>query len=522
MLAGSCGIGLAAGPDAIAAATDSVAGAHAAAGDAAWEHGWLGRARERWLLAGEEADRERNPAVAKEIRARLEMLDAFERREGDAPADAGRSLPDVAGPLRIRWQAPLDADAIAPTIACGLVLWNTGPAVHALRLADGMPPWRAARGPADSLLFPRGVSLVSLGSRPSRPRPLAMAVTGGSLLAIIDGLAGADGPDATAGQMLACLDLSPAAEGRLAWLAAPPTLVDADAPPRPTLFDGPPVADHEITCAVVRSREPSDWLSLATFDSRDGRLLWTRPLGQATGRDGVDHAPAARSICFAEERIVAATHAGLVVAFERDGRPAWKTAVDAAGDGPPRSRAAPGSTAPVFCRGRILVAPRDRGGVVALDARSGRTLWGRSGLGTATIVGATPRQVIVGTSSDAGAAVVALALDDGGERARFPSAGTALSSAGNSLVVADHVLWPAAAKPQPAANPTLIHLLDAATLAEASAAKGVLQLEGFPPAARVNLAVGPGAIVLAVDRTLVCGENIPPAADPAARRPNQP
>ncbi len=473
-----CGIGFAAGPESSVAEAGSSAESHAVAGDAAWRRGWLGLARERWLVAAEEAEREPLPAVARRVRERLaslDALDALDREAKGGPAGADRTLPDPQVGLRIRWRARIDADPIQPAIAGGLVLWNTGQAVHALRLADGLPPWRAARSPVDSLLFPRGASRGRFESRPSRPQPLALAVCGGSALAILAGLSGTDGDVAAeAGPMLACLDLSSSAEGRLAWLAAAPAITDGGERPRPTDFDGPPTFDHEIAAIVVRTREPSDWLSLSIFDSRDGRLLWSRPLGQATARDGIDHAPAVRSVCIAEDRIVAATHAGLIAAFDRDGRPAWRTAIDGGG-GAPKFPAAAAPAGPVFCRGRIVLSPRDRGGVLALDARSGSLLWDRPGLGAATIVGTSAGRLLVATVSEAGPAVVSLAIEDGSELARLPAAGPGPAFAGKGLAAADNLPWPAAAS--------------------------------------LNPAVGSDALVLAFDRMLFCTER-PPAFTP--------
>ena len=211
-------------------------------------------------------------------------------------------------------------------IRCGdLVVWSTGRAVHAARFADGGRPWRDSRdettpaSTADSLIFPRGVAAARLrtGAVKNLP-PLAACSSGGRAIAILDGISATDdAPDASA---LVCLDLSPAAEGRLAWIAPPPAVAHDGGPPRPTVFDGPPAADARQVYCVVRSRVPADWLHLAAYDLRDGHVAWTRPLGSAIAADGSDHAPRGRGVRLDGGRVGVDTRAGNVATFDRSGR----------------------------------------------------------------------------------------------------------------------------------------------------------------------------------------------------------
>jgi hypothetical protein len=204
-------------------------------------------------------------------------------------------------------------------IRCGeLVVWNTGRALHAVRFDDGSIPWRASAHPKDSLLFPRGVSAARLGTGAATSLPpLAACSTGARAIAILDHVSATDDDDAAA---LVCLDCSAAAEGRLAWIAPPPPVVHDGGPPRPTGFDGPPAADAGQVYCVVRSREPADWLHLAAYDLRDGRVIWTRPLGSAIAADGIDHAPRRRTVQLDDRHVRIDTRAGNVATFDRDGR----------------------------------------------------------------------------------------------------------------------------------------------------------------------------------------------------------
>lgn len=221
--------------------------------------------------------------------------------------------------------SPAVDDKFEP-IRCGdLLVWNTGRDVHAVRFADGSHPWKDSRdgkdpAPAtDSLIFPRGVAAARLRAGATKnPPPLTACSSAGRAIAILDGLSATD--DELDAAALVCLDLSPAAEGRLAWIAPPPAVVHDGGPPRPTVFDGAPAADAGQVYCVVRSREPADWLHLAAYDLRDGHVIWTRPLGSAIAADGIDHAPRQRIARLEGGQVSVDTRAGDVLTFDRDGR----------------------------------------------------------------------------------------------------------------------------------------------------------------------------------------------------------
>jgi len=239
-------------------------------------------------------------------------------------AETESDAPPATAAMQAHWRqvAGLEEKTAAP-IRCGsLIVWNTGRGVHAVRIADGRHPWKDAPNATDSLIFPRGVSSRALlDRRAARQMPLPPFAAGARVLAVIDGLSASDDTaDTDDTAALVCLDMSPAAEGRLAWIAAPPRVVHGDGPPQPTSFAGPPTADANIVVCVVRSRTPSDWLHLVAFDARDGQPIWTRPLGSAIAADGVDHAPRGRIARLQDERIIVNTQAGSVVTFDRDGR----------------------------------------------------------------------------------------------------------------------------------------------------------------------------------------------------------
>ena len=539
-----------------------------AAGDAAWERGWMTAAREAWNKARVLAARAKWSAVELRLWQRLLAADRIDEaitKDEEAPA-AWPTVP-AADAEAIRWSAVVEhgprqgigspqdgtvsdphqreTQAIRPVVTGGLVLWNSGVAVHALGLAEGRPAWAA-----DSVLFPRGVAAGWPAVRGDRPRLSTggICVAAGRCFATIErGGKVPERPDDS--PLLACLDLSDAAEGRLSWAVMPPP-TGGDRASAGTAFDGPPAADCELCLVVVRGRDPRGLLELAAFDARDGSRRWVRPLGPSAAADGIDHARGVRAACLAEDKIVIATHAGTVAAFFRDGRAAWKTdtapAARVSGGGasgggaaaeiPVGSRFSPA----VFSRGRIFVAPRDRGGVVALDARDGRILWatGRTTDGSAEpgteIVGATSRHLVVqvaggrrGDGTTGGPSLRLLAADSGRESARRNADDGA---AGTGLVVGGTLFWPVRSAGQPAdAGRTLeVHPLDAGTLRPL--APPLVLPSGIPPAASpsaaraaadapVHLAVGSGTLVVADGRRIVCLDVAPPTAPPKTPTP---
>lgn len=282
---------------------------------------------------------------------------------GDVPRSAERASREAASRPRLawlgqpeawqlNWSRPLVAQASVP--AAGLVAWLDAGAVHGVRAADGLPAWR--RVPAgDTLLFPRSALPRDGGLRPGAISPATISSVGHLLYAVID--AGRLGP------LLVCLDCSDTAEGRLLWSAAPP----ADC----VAFDGPPVADDRLCVVVVRGSGDRSPLEVVAHDAHDGVVVWRRPLATASAHDGIDHARGRRQATFAEGLVVVADHAGSVWAVDRDGRPAWRHAYEISPDAGERLPAEdywPTVAVPVVAtREGLVVAARDRGGLMVLD-----------------------------------------------------------------------------------------------------------------------------------------------------------
>jgi len=513
------------------------------------EKGWFGLARHLWQKSDQQAASKDTGGTASLPTARgfaeqIARLDAAEQ-------DALRWTAARAAAAGERWSATLyeprwhvhSADAVRPaplTIAAGLVLWNSGREIHAVTIAAGRPAWQSLGQPPanarDTLLFPRGAAPAQTAPAQTAaaqtvPVPSAVVVTAGKRAYAMLQRRG--------GSVLVCLDLSAGAEGRLAWVAEAAGLTETEgrepsagrvSSAATLVFDGEPTADHELCLVVTRRDTPQGDLSLAAFDARDGSLRWLRPVGSALARDGVDHARGHRQAGFAEDRILLATHAGSIHAFDRDGTPAWRTEIPSAPDKPETASAEmpPSVQPPVpprLVRDRVLVSPRDSRGVVALDARSGAIVWRWMPEGdgsVAQLVGVAGDGVVVATRSRTGTAgLVRLACGDGQPTAQYSGGAGLCEAAGASILTDRTIFWPvrpvpsgpqAATETHAPTAPRRVEILDAATLQPRRPPVECLPGNDLQNAMQDNmlLAAGLGCLVIATPGVTTCLQATPP------------
>lgn len=488
----------------------TTAGRMLAAGDAAAERGWFAAARDHWRAAA--GSRAPADSTAEQlVAARMARLAAVEQELDTAvrSRDSAAAVTWAATDWPVAWRvstgptACVDGAGSPPlTIVGELAVWNTGRAVHAVAVSDGRPRWSTADD-RDTCIFPRG-----LGGPPSGPDqpctlpPMPVAAAAGRVYATLD--------QGRAGHLLACLDLSDAAEGRLAWSARAADAARPDPRVAVAAFDGPPTSDHELCCAVVRADDSRGSLALAAFDARDGSPRWVRGLGPAVAVDGVDPARGQRQPCFAEDRIVVDTHAGRIQAFDRDGATVWSVSTS----GPAADPAGRSCISPArFARGRVLVTAADGSTIAAIDPRDGRVVWRwRAADSTvADVVGTATDGLLIATRENAAATVTLrrLAIADGRETAAFSAEAVASVQVGPAAIDAGTIFWPvrhpAAAADGQASWPGLtIEVLDASTLDRRRPAVDCGPVfgtadAGDPTRPLPRPAVGRGSLLIAVD-----------------------
>ena len=538
-------------------ATLSTIAASELVGEAAYQRGWLGLAREAWTHGLTITDPKLFPEIHTRFQERLAKLDALakdsaatvtpEVQSGDSGREwklrwrvaGGEPNSDLRGqsalasgikspPASVELLPAAELSAIWPVLERDLVLWNRQTAVHAVGLADGRFPWSAVPHATESLLFPRGSA--AIGDRqPVTRANLSMPAAGEPAICVASGRCFATlgqaskKPRPVTGQaigslptLLACLDLSIAAEGRLLWLAEPPDfLALSGATPDDqshTIFDSPPLADAELCVVTVRSLDPGNQVALVAFDARDGRPRWVRLLDKSA--PATLALAATQRICFAEDRLIVATQGGAIEAFSRDGQPVWSTLGQAVKAVPARS------SVPIFSRGRILITTQG-GGILALDARSGRQIWNTpfaqplespvdsAGTLAARIVGLTASHVILQVTPSGApskrASLRLVALDSGQQSARFPPQSDTLESAGMALLVGSRVFWPIESALSTRGQSQLLLM---SFFADTLVPDGQpLSVPFDPEEGPIQLAAGRGTLVAANRNALVCFES---------------
>jgi hypothetical protein len=318
-----------------------------------------------------------------------------------------------------------------------------------------------------------------------------------------------------AGESLVCLDLSPAAEGRLVWLIDVARIVPAGVglPEGPLVCDGPPIADHELCCVVLRAAGDRDELVLAAFAAADGRLEWVRRCGTAIAADGRDHGRGRRRPVFVEDRIVLATHANAVVSFDRDGRPAWRTEIR--GPAAPHGVAATGrlpqpTDGPdaLGTGGFVLVAPRTAAGVIALDARRGAVVWQWTAAGSVVGLSGPIEDGVVVATRTADETTVLVRLDRATGRERLQPVPLPGYGAGPIALVDRTLFRPRTGDGALHGTGIVLEVIDAASLATLPGSIDTASNERPDDAVTAGcfVAGGSGRLAVAVPTAVVCIE----------------
>lgn len=393
---------------------------------------------------------------------------------------------------RVRWSRPVTAGPVVGVAS--IIAWIDDAAVHGVRAVDGLPPWRSQPSGV-TRLFPRRAA--------GWPRETPIAVRSSSTLAVAGHLLYAVIDSADDGPMLVCLDCSSAAEGRLLWSSPPPAGL--------SLFDGPPIADDELCLIVARGADGRGMLELVAYDALDGSIVWRRPLGMPTSRDGFDHGRGLRLPVLHEGLVIVADHAGGVSAFHRDGRERWRFRYEA-----PARRAADAvrpspsiATSIVMADGMIVAAPEDRGGVVAIasDPDGPRLLWDTPPGDRVRIVGAIPERIIVESRPMAGKDGLALLATDDGRPCG--TGGAAAPACGPAVMAGSVILQPTC---DHAGRRRSIALIDPATLSPMGPPFPLPSRDGDGDDAATSsaishhlwLAASRSCLMVAGDRTMIC------------------
>ncbi len=153
---------------------------------------------------------------------------------------------------------------------------------------------------------------------------------------------------------------------------------------------------------------------LVCLDGGDGRMLWKRPLGMLPANaQFYDLARAGSAVTVHQGAVYVSSSLGVVARCDaRDGMVEWlRTYAGAVQNDRLGVQFRREGTPPLVAGERVLVAPRDHSGVIALDRTTGQLAWETFLVPSGGIIGATDKQLVLQGEGS----LAALDLDSGSE-----------------------------------------------------------------------------------------------------------
>ncbi len=211
-------------------------------------------------------------------------------------------------------------------------------------------------------------------------------------------------------------------------------------------FDAAPTSEGGRLYAGFQ-REANNRLvrAVACYPEAGGEPLWSRDLteGAVPGRADIRGGGArGEPVSAAQDRVVAVTHAGQIVALDAaTGRPVWAHLY------PPATRPSgrPRDLAPaVIDAGRVLAAPLDSDRILCLELATGQLLWEREQLEVDQLLGVVDHKLVAALAApQRGLRAFDLTTGDSFEPAGWQiHDDPQLASYGRGLVSPGAVLWP--------------------------------------------------------------------------------
>jgi len=147
-----------------------------------------------------------------------------------------------------------------------------------------------------------------------------------------------------------------------------------------SVFAGPPVIDGGRLLVPLRSSDPTDQLSIVSYEASSGQLLWQRSIAQAnTPATRGERQWVSNRLALDAGEVFVITNLGVVASLRsEDGQPHWvrtypRTATSSDNSQPHAYYR--GSSPAVLHGDTLLVAPTDSRDLLAMEANTGRLLW---------------------------------------------------------------------------------------------------------------------------------------------------
>jgi outer membrane protein assembly factor BamB len=243
---------------------------------------------------------------------------------------------------------------------------------------------------------------------------------------------------------LVCLNLERGeTEKRLRWVAKP------DETQRGALFEGAPVVhDGRVYIAATRVDGGQTITAIHCYPADcDGppQALWRRDVCTTQELRNSGRRYRHHLLTLADSRIIYCSHSGAIVALDAEtGKNVWGVRYPGSGN---TTRSSDNSDvvgwerdlAPcLYFAGRLFAAPADDKRLLCLDPMSGATLWERGGVDIVHMLGAARERFIFTTPQS----IRAVEPATGKDIWQMPDVGTSLAPAGRGLLADDLVLWP--------------------------------------------------------------------------------
>jgi outer membrane protein assembly factor BamB len=371
-----------------------------------------------------------------------------------------------------------------PVIADSKVLVSDGRSIRAYELTTGRLTLRYPPQSELSEEEPEAASGLRGRRSPQSTTPLEPAYTltvdGGRLYARLGTGGIGAGKENSARSFLVCLDprqSNPAALVR--WTNEP-----GAAEKNPMFFEGSPIKHGGSVCIAMTGLVGVQTITwIACYDAETGMLRWRQEVCSTQElRDG-ERRYRHHLLTLAGPNIVYCSHSGAIVALDAvTGRRVWGLRYLSRGPKAADGNLSPRSLTPcLYDAGRLYVAPADYDRILCLDAATGRPLWESSPLEVIHLLGVAERRLIFSSMTPRGC-LRALDALDGRDVAGWVSPWSGkLTPFGRGLLAGNLVLWPTWE------GSGHIYVLDQATAEVVQVAPGI----------RGNLALANGCLVAA-------------------------
>jgi outer membrane protein assembly factor BamB len=242
----------------------------------------------------------------------------------------------------------------------------------------------------------------------------------------------------TAASFLVCLNWH--GDARERWIAGAPATAG-----KPAVFEGTPVVyQGRVCCAVTRLAGIQIQTSVVCYDAATGVVRWQQEACASVEQS--ERRPHQQLLTLACSTLVYCSHTGAIMALDAlTGRHLWGRRYPSRGPRTADRALSPRGLAPcVYAGGRLYVAPLDYDRILCVDVETGGQLWESTPLEAIHLLGMAGGRLIL-TAVSPQRCIRALDAATGTPLRSWlqPADGSNLATYGRGLLADDRVFWPA-------------------------------------------------------------------------------